>query len=649
MKIRTYMLPKRFVLALSLFIFALVTSAPTVSALSGSDFNAGRIIDDSVFYEPGSMSVADIQSFLNAKGPTCDTKGSQTINYRYNSSTRKVGIDTDPSVTTSRALYTYRKHIYVKYYRENKGFSPENAAADPTYPDPPTPYQTSPGAPYPSGVPDAENSWFTTNTNMVCLKSYYENKATHATNYATGIMPSDALSAAQIIYDRSQYYGISPKVFLVLLQKEQSLVTDDWPWPIQYRAATGYGCPDTAACSASYYGFYNQIDNAARQFIYYKNNASDYGYRAGRNNTIGYNPNSACGSSQVYIENQATAGLYIYTPYQPNAAALSNLYGTGDGCSAYGNRNFWRMFNDWFGSTSGPAFHATYQSQSPYPIIDTGNGISVFFQFKNTGRAFWKDDMSTFPGYYPVRLATSWPINRASAFRADNWLAPGRATGTFSKVYESDGVTLAAEQHTVQPGQIARFEFTIHVDPSIPGGVYREYFQPILEGAPGYSWNMGGGVYLDIGVNKPNYKATFHSQSSYPTVSRGTSTSAMVRFSNSGLSPWYDDTTVWPGKNPIHLASTWPINRGSVFSPGWPRSSRPALVFNKVYESDGITLSPQQHVVNTGQIAEFSIPIVTTGETPTGVYKEYFEPIAESAPLSTWSLGSSAWLSVTVN
>jgi len=27
------------------------------------------------------------------------------------------------------------------------------------------------------------------------------------------------------------------------------------------------------------------------------------------------------------------------------------LYGTGDICSAYGNRNFWRDFNNWFGST----------------------------------------------------------------------------------------------------------------------------------------------------------------------------------------------------------------------------------------------------------------------------------------------------------
>ncbi len=54
----------------------------------------------------------------------------------------------------------------------------------------------------------------------------------------------------------------------------------------------------------------------------------------------------------VLMRNQATAALYYYTPYPPNAAALANLCGTGDGCSAYGNRNFWVFYNTWFGPTT---------------------------------------------------------------------------------------------------------------------------------------------------------------------------------------------------------------------------------------------------------------------------------------------------------
>ncbi len=49
-------------------------------------------------------------------------------------------------------------------------------------------------------------------------------------NYSEG-----GRSAAQIIYDTSQTYHINPQVLVVLLQKEQGLITDDWPWPIQYR------------------------------------------------------------------------------------------------------------------------------------------------------------------------------------------------------------------------------------------------------------------------------------------------------------------------------------------------------------------------------------------------------------------------------
>jgi hypothetical protein len=94
-------------------------------------------------------------------------------------------------------------------------------------------------------------------------------------------------------------------------------------------------------------------------------------YKKLGNNTIQYNPSTSCGSSNVNIETSPTAALYTYTPYQPNQAALNNMYGTGDSCSAYGNRNFWRMFNDWFGST-----------QFAQPI-----GASLYYQ-GSTGKVY---------------------------------------------------------------------------------------------------------------------------------------------------------------------------------------------------------------------------------------------------------------------
>jgi hypothetical protein len=114
----------------------------------------------------------------------------------------------------------------------------------------------------------------------------------------------------------------------------------------------GFACPDNGSCDPAFYGFYKQVNQAARHFKnFYDLNPSWYiPFRPGIN-YVQYNPNAGCGGTSVNILNSATSALYSYTPYQPNAAALSNLYGTGDGCSAYGNRNFWRDFNNWFKTT----------------------------------------------------------------------------------------------------------------------------------------------------------------------------------------------------------------------------------------------------------------------------------------------------------
>lgn len=160
-------------------------------------------------------------------------------------------------------------------------------------------------------------------------------------------------SAAVIIAGVAQACGINPQVLLVLLQKEQSLLTR--PTPSGYERAMGYACPDTADCDTEYFGFFNQTYNAAWQFRQYTLFPDDRAFGIGTVD-VGFNPQAACGSAPVDVRNQATANLYLYTPYQPNEAAVANLYGDGDDCSAYGNRNFWRIFSDWFGSPTTEKF-----------------------------------------------------------------------------------------------------------------------------------------------------------------------------------------------------------------------------------------------------------------------------------------------------
>src|SRR5690606_6003187 len=89
---------------------------------------------------------------------------------------------------------------------------------------------------------------------FTCLKDYTENTPVRSgeSGLCAGFNGGN-LSAALIIHRVAESCGISAKVLIVMLQKEQSLITDDWPWPIQYRSAMGYGCPDTAPCDTQYY------------------------------------------------------------------------------------------------------------------------------------------------------------------------------------------------------------------------------------------------------------------------------------------------------------------------------------------------------------------------------------------------------------
>jgi len=276
----------RYAIHLALFlgiVFALSSVAVnTTHASPVVGFNAGRIIDDGVFTNSSSMSVSQIQAFLNSKVATCDTNGTQIAS-------------------------EYGSNLTHAQYAATRGWS---------------------APPY------------------TCLKDYVDN----------------GIGSAQLIYNIAQQYQINPQVFIVLLQKEQGLVTDTWPLASQYKTATGYACGDTSACESQYFGLTNQLKWSAIMFRSIMNNAPGWytPYILG-NNYVKWHPDffnsttglweDRCSGTTVNIQNQATRALYNYTPYQPNQAALNAGYGTGDGCSAYGNRNFYLYFTDWFGST----------------------------------------------------------------------------------------------------------------------------------------------------------------------------------------------------------------------------------------------------------------------------------------------------------
>lgn len=274
-------LPNRYrFIAMVIFLLVVVSCSYSLSESAQAapvvGFKAGRIIDDTVFTNKATMSVAQIQSFLNNKVTTCDTAGAQISEYG--------GPDLNSDGKVQR--WEWGKANYNQ-------------------------------------------------TTFVCLRDYVDNGKT----------------SAQLIYDTAQEFSINPQVLIVLLQKEQGLVQDTWPLNVQYRSATGYGCPDTAACDSQYYGLTNQVRWAATMFRAIMNDSPTWytPYVMG-SNYIQYNPSASCGGSDVNILNRATQALYNYTPYQPSQAVLDAGWGTVD-CGAYGNRNFYNYFTAWFGVT----------------------------------------------------------------------------------------------------------------------------------------------------------------------------------------------------------------------------------------------------------------------------------------------------------
>lgn len=279
-------------IALSLAVIGLVAlpglSQPASAAPDGSQFDPGLIISDSVFYDFGTMDVAAIQRFLEARVPNCKAA---------------------------------------------------------------------------SGAP-------------TCLRNFTGDMPARAAEAGrcTAMPARENQTAAQMIYHTARACGINPKVILVTLQKEQGLITSTAPTDFKYRAAMGYACPDSKpeVCgNNASAGFVTQLYKASSQFQWYGNPEGSFTYlKPGKVVKVRYNPKESCGSKSFELKSQATANLYYYTPFTPNKAALDNMYSTGDSCSAYGNRNFWRYFHDWFGSPIGGGFLLKSANSGTYVIVD---------------------------------------------------------------------------------------------------------------------------------------------------------------------------------------------------------------------------------------------------------------------------------------
>lgn len=152
-------------------------------------------------------------------------------------------------------------------------------------------------------------------------------------DYKTTDIDDRTRYAAEIIWRAGQRNGVNPKVILVMLQKEQGLITDDSPSQDQLDWALGYGVCDDCSYSdpdiQRWRGFAKQINSATLQFTEgYLTDLEEDG-----ETVMGFAPGVACEIDEILVvpANAATAALYTYTPHLE------------------GNQNFVTIWQAWFG------------------------------------------------------------------------------------------------------------------------------------------------------------------------------------------------------------------------------------------------------------------------------------------------------------
>lgn len=424
-------------------------------------------------------------------------------------------------------------------------------------------------------------------------------------------------SAARIIKDAAQAYGISPRVILATLQKEQSLVTTPNPVSWQLDSAMGYGCPDSTGCSG-FVGFFNQVDWGTWQLRanmetmggntymgvsnYPCGGATRYystGLYPGRRVT--FKDNNGVGFRTIKIVNAATASLYCYTPHTfNNPRGLYNLPRWGNkGQYFSGSYNFVTHYKRWWGSTVsrwaasidvniyGNA--ARTNELSLANTLPSGKKLYVTVSARNTGSKTWKRSFA--------KIATIDPRNRSSDFQNSSWVSRNRPA--------------RLEQASVAPGETGTFKFSL----TTPGkdSTYNEAFQLVAEGKY-HGWVAGSkfsytikvdspynGIveqvqtYRDSGYSKPlDIGALTHNQKAY----------VRLKVKNTGSETW--------GRSFTKLASRNSDSR-AFYDGSWPENNRPAYL--------------KEVSVEPGETGTFEFALAAPGNS--GVYQVKLGLVAE--------------------
>ncbi len=332
---------------------------------------------------------------------------------------------------------------------------------------------------------------------------------------------SGGSSAAQIIYDACQTYGISPYLVLTTLEKERSLIRSSSANP-DYCAMGWDSCHDPTVIK-----FVDQIHSGTRQFRLYLNNISNY--KDVRFNPWALNVVRYVTDGTVSVTTTATAGLYAYTP-------VIGVPPPG------GNYLFWNLWYNVFHFTSGgststdplvTALANTTQTVAWCYIMEPTSGWYIVSPAGEQVLYLDRVDKNTSFGIYwrPVNNASFQGYQPAGRNFASVVVAPdgrtvqiGSALGPLSPV----GQALSNTTHSVLWGYIfnpstgwyivspsgQQVMFLDRVDQNVAGGIL---WKPINNSSfSGYA--SAGQNYSSVSWSADGRSISFGSLSAHATV-----------------------------------------------------------------------------------------------------------------------------------
>jgi len=182
--------------------------------------------------------------------------------------------------------------------------------------------------------------------------------------------------ASQIVWEAAHAFGVSPKVLLATLQKEQGLLTATAPKTTALDWAMGCGVPDSGIVNSAYKGFGRQLWYGAKSL-----SVDGAAWHAGIT--------KKCGDGAVSPADVSTYSLYTYTPW----IAGNKLFWTV----------YWRYFGDPIGDVTPPVTTVTGADAAwhdaavtlTFAAADNAGGSGVAYtQYSFDAGKTWKKGMT---------------------------------------------------------------------------------------------------------------------------------------------------------------------------------------------------------------------------------------------------------------